>query len=284
MTALRIAAPAALAAALVPLGCSLLLSTPGEQCTEDSDCASLGSAFAGTKCVKSTCQTPPAPPNPTWGCVGHVEPPDGGAMVEVTVQLLDLISMMPAPGLTADLCSKYDPPCANPLETNLAPDATGNVTVTVASDFEGYLLVQGSNYLTTLVFLDQVAMPKNPVVLLLTPGVEMGIAGQANVTLDPSAGLLLMRTTSCQYAPAAGVSLTISPSDMQTGFYVVNSVASPNATETDTSGNAGFANVEPGTPTITATLGPGGEAMGQITTLVRPGAVTYQILRPSPNP
>jgi hypothetical protein len=284
MAALRITAPVALAAALLPLGCSLLLSTPGDQCTVDADCADLGSAFAGTVCIENTCQPKPPPPDPTWGCIGHVPVPEGGAMVEVTVQLLDLLTSMPVPGLTVQLCNKYDPPCASPLEIGLTPDAQGNVTVTVASDFEGYLLVEGAGYLNTLVFLDPLAQPKNEAVLIVSTSEEAGLASAAAVTLNPDGGLLIVRTANCEYDPSAGVSVTLAPSDMQTGFYVINNGLSTSATQTDTSGNAGFVNVTPGTPTITGTLGPGGEELGQITTLVRAGSLTFQILRPTPTP
>jgi hypothetical protein len=282
MLAFRIAAPAALAASLALLGCSLLLTTQEDQCTRDADCQALGSAFAGTVCVDKTCQKPAPPPDPTWGCIGHVAAPEGGAMVSLTVVLDDLITMNPAQGVTASLCSKYDPPCNMPLEKGLAPDAMGRITVTIASDFEGYLQVEGGMYRPTLVFLDQVATPKNEQVLLVSPGAESVLAAQAQVPIDMDAGLVLVRTANCQSEPQAGVSVTISPSDAETRFYVIDNGLSPSATQTDTSGNCGFVNVDPGTPTLTATLGPSGKEMGKLTTLIRGGAVTFQILRPTP--
>lgn len=259
-------------------GCSLVVSTDAEQCTVDADCAARGADFADTTCVEHVCQTRV---DPKWGCVGHVDPPKSGEMVTSTVQLVDLVSTAPVTNVTVKLCSKYDPPCSSPLGTpKVGPD--GSVSVKIASDFQGYLDIQGGGYIPALAFIDAITTASNPQVQLVPPAAEKSLASGAGVTLDPAAGLVLSRTVDCQAKPTAGVSVSIFPSEKETGFYVIASGVSPGATATDTAGNAGFVNVAPGTPTLTATLGQGGKEIGKITTLVRAGAITYQIVGPTP--
>ncbi len=275
-----IARAAVAAGFLASAGCSVIVKTDAEQCEADADCAARGADFAGTVCLEHVCQDKP---DPKWGCIGHVEPPKGSAMITVAVQLVDLVSGLPAKGVTVKLCSKYDPPCNSPLGM---PEvgADGYVSATVTRDFQGYFDVQSSSYLPSLVFLDADVTASNPVVQLVTPGVVDTLAMGVSVTRDPAAGIVLSRTVDCQLTASSGVSISIFPSAKETAFYLIASGVSPGATATDRSGDSGFINVAPGTPTITATRGQGGEVIGKVTTLVRAGAVTYQLLPPTPLP
>ena len=275
-------APAALAAVvLASTGCSVVLKTDAEQCEVDADCAARGAEFADTVCLENVCQAK-VEVDPKWGCLGHVVPPkSGGSMVTVSVKLLDLVSSAPLKEVTARLCSKYDPLCSSPLGM---PElgADGTISATVASNFEGYFDVQAPGYIPSLVFLDVVATAFNPEIFMLPPGVTDTLASGAGVTVDPKAGFVLGATVDCTLKVSAGVSVSISPSAKETGFYVIASGVSPGATATDNTGNAGFANVAPGTPTFTTTRGPGGEKIGAETTLVHAGSVTHLILPPTP--
>jgi hypothetical protein len=272
-------ARAALAAwFLASSGCSLVVSSDAEQCTIDADCAARGADFADTTCVEHVCQTKV---DPKWGCLGKVEPRKPGSMVTIKLQLLDLVSTAPAKNLTVKLCSKYDPPCASPLGTP-KPEADGFYSVTVASDFQGYYDIQGPGYLPSLAFLDPVFDEANSDISLIPASAAKSLAAGAGVTLDPDAGLVAARTVDCQSQRTSGVSVSIFPSKKETGYYLIGSGISPSATATDSSGNSGFVNVEPGTPTLTATRGQGGAEIGKVTTLIRAGSVTYQIVGPTP--
>jgi hypothetical protein len=280
MVALRFSiARAALAAGfLACMGCSVIVKTDAEQCEADADCGARGAEFAGTVCLEHVCQ---AKPDPKWGCIGHIDPPKGGAMIDVAVQLVDLVSGSPVKGAAVKLCSKYDPPCNSPLGM---PEvgADGFVSAKVARDFQGYFDVQLAGYLPSMVFLDAAVTASNPVVQLVTPSVVDTLASGVGVTRDPAAGIVLSRTVDCQLTASAGVSISIFPSAKETAFYLIASGVSPGATATDRSGDSGFINVAPGTPTVSATRGQGGELIGKVTTLVRAGTVTYQLLPPTP--
>lgn len=237
---------------LASTGCSLVVKTDADQCTENADCAARGPDFAGTvciahvclecgadadctargaefansACVANVCQTKV---DPKWGCIGHVDPPMPGSMVTAGAKILDLVSTEPVKNFTAKLCSKYDPQCSSPLSPpKLAAD--GSATVTVASDFQGYLDVQAPGYLPALVFLDLTAIATNPVILLLPTAVIDNLAMGAKVLRDPAAGIVLGRTVDCEYKPSAGVSVSIFPSTTETAFYVIGSGVSPGAT------------------------------------------------------
>jgi hypothetical protein len=265
------------AVVLVSTGCSVIVKTDAEQCDADADCTARGADFTDTVCVEHVCQ---AKVDPKWGCLGHVEPRMGGSMVTVKLQLLDIVSGAPPKNLAVKLCSKFDPPCNGALSPETVA-ADGTVTVSVASDFQGYLDIQGAEYLPTLVFIDPLFDALNGDISMITKGSVNGLAMQAMVPLDPAAGLIAARTVDCESKRSAGVSVTIFPSGDQTGYYLIGSGISPSATATDSSGNSGFVNVAPGTPTLTATRGPNGQEIGKVTTLVRAGAITYQIVGPT---
>ncbi len=263
-------------------GCSLALDVAEAQCSTDADCEGRGADFAGTICLDQTCQTKPAPVDPKWGCVGKVEPPKAGGMDTIKLQMLDLISNKPAKGLSIKLCNKYDPMCAAPIGMPV-PDEMGWVSSTVPSDVETYLEVISvdDSYMPALVFMDHVAAHKNTDIQLVPPDIAKGLGTTAGVTIDPATGIVLVRTADCTDERSAGVSTTIFPSDKETRFYVINSSVSPNATKTDSAGNAGFVNVAPGNPEIAGTLGPDGMGIGKVTTLIRAGFMTFQVLRPT---
>jgi hypothetical protein len=261
--------------------CSLALKTDGEQCSVDADCAARGDAFAGMVCTENVCV---APPDPKWSCIGSVMAPVAGSKVTYKAQLLDLITGNPVTdGVTAKLCNKLDPPCATPLGT-VMPDSMGWISASVAPTFEGYFEVSDASmtYLPTLLFMDLVAGAHNTDILLIPVSAEMGLSTNAGVPLDPTAGLVLVRTADCTGLRSAGVSVSLSPPATETRFYLINNTPLTSATETDGSGNAGFVNVAAGSVALTGAVAASGEELGKVTTLVRAGTMSYQILRPTP--
>jgi cytochrome c5 len=284
MVSLPSLARTALAAGLLACaGCSLALQTDAEQCVTDADCSSRGAGFVGTFCQSSVCvekHDAAPPPDPKWGCIGSVEPIQAGKMDTLSTKILDLISGMPPTGISLKLCNKYDPPCASPLGMPV-PDVDGKVTVTVPSDTEAYLEITGGGYIPTLLFLDHRAEPTNPEELLVPSATVDALSSAVGVPYDNSKGILLVRTTDCTLYPTAGAAISIFPAGNATRFYTINSLTTPNASQTDSAGNAGYVNVEPGTPTVTGTVGPEGKTYGSVTTLIRAGHMTAVIVPPT---
>lgn len=286
MTPSRFLAAVALATWLSgTAACSLALKTDAEQCTVDADCAARGPTFADTVCSDNVCVAKTAP-DPKWSCIGSVPPLTSGGMTTVKVQMLDLVTGSPVTSnLDIKLCAKLDPSCATVLGTP-STDSMGWVSVTVKSDFDGFLDVTDTSntYVPSLVFLDLVAVAKNTDILLVPKSAEAGLATSAMVTIDPTAALLLVPMVDCTGARTAGASVSLSPKAKETGFYVISNAPVATATETDSAGNAGFINVTaPSTPVLTGTVAATGQEFGKVTTLVRAGTMTYQLVRPTPN-
>ena len=268
------------AAYLASTGCSLALKTDGDQCLEDADCAARGPGFTGTVCLDKVCQTPP---DTTWACVGHVAPPVAGPDYVATIMLVDAISQSPVTDATVLLCSKLDPPCASPLQT-VTVAADGTASASVAPTFNGYFSIQSTKYLPTLYFIDTggTAAPSN--VSLISPAAQAGLNQTLGITADPDNGSVNISLSDCNHQKAAGAQFAIDPAGASLPYYSIASVISRTATETDASGNGGFINAQPGSSTLTVSLAKTGETVGQVTTLVRAGTLTFQPMRPTPLP
>jgi hypothetical protein len=283
MSFLRSPAGLVMAAGLLTSGCSLAFKTDAEQCVTDADCTARGSDFVGTICQANVCVEKPEagpPPDPKWGCIGSIEPLQAGKMDTLGTQVVDLLSGQPPTGVTLKLCNKYDPACASPLGTPTLT-ADGHVSVTVPSDMEVYIEITGGKYIPTLLFLDHRAEPKNPQELLVPMDTVNALAAQVGVPYDTSKGILLVRTTDCTYKPTGGAAITIFPAGTATRFYTIDNLPTPNASQTDSQGNAGYLNVDPGTPTVSGTVGVGGKTYGELTTLIRAGYMTALIVPPT---
>jgi hypothetical protein len=310
MTLSRFLAGTALTAIVLGgAACSLVLKTDSEQCNTNSDCTARGTAFANTMCTNNVCVANGLPdsgadsgaPDPKWGCIGEVPPLDAGSMMTFKLQLLDLISNAPVTqNLDVKLCAKLDPTCQTPLGcsasdagcpvvSTLTPDSMGNVSAMVASNFDGYLDIDDTSgtYVPSLVFVDLavVHVSANSQVLLVTKSAESGLATNAMVTINPADALLLVPIVDCTGARTAGASAALSPAQAgATEFYDINSALMTSATQTDSSGNMGFVNVTaPASVTVIGTVAATGKEFGKVTTLVRAGGMTYQILRPTTN-
>ncbi len=269
-----------LGSSLAACGCSVAVGGLDEvQCKTDADCEARGGEFAGSVCLDDVCTAKEI--DPKWGCIGNVEPLQSGGMDTLKSIFLDLITNEAAQGISVKLCNKYDTPCSAPLATP-TPEADGSVTVTIPSDVEAYLEVTGPDYYPLIAFLDHDVQAENPVVFVIPSGVAAALADNAGVTIDDTKGILLLRTADCTGSATAGASVSIFPSDKETRFYTIQNSVTPDATKTDSAGNAGFVNVTPGTVTAHGTIGPGGQEYGAVQTLIRAGTVTAQILRPTP--
>jgi hypothetical protein len=264
--------------ALACSACSVVVSTPKEQCAVDADCDARG--FANAACESSVCVPKQ---DPIWGCVGHISGEVGTGMVHIHFLLLDVVYNSPLAKADVKLCSKYDTTCATPIYKQMPVDPkTGAVDFDVPANFLGYLDVVDPDHLEILLFVDTTtdSGALDPEILVPTEGIVSNIAKQAHVMYDDTKSLILLRTTDCRIKTTGGVSMSIFPQS-GIGFYLIDSVADTTASVTDAAGNAGFVNVDVGTPTITGTLGPHGETIGKVTTLTRAHTASYVVMHPT---
>jgi hypothetical protein len=96
-------------------------------------------------------------------------------------------------------------------------------------------------------------------------------------------GHVLLIAYDCLRRPAQGVRLVSSDADQQSSsFYVLKRIPSLTATETDSSGRAGFINLPAGSVSLASEIAANGRRIAAVSILVRPGAITYLSLVPSP--
>jgi hypothetical protein len=265
---------------LQAVGCSVLVEPGREQCSSDGDCQARGGAFSGAVCRASICQ-----PDPVWSCLGSVMwPAQQPHKVTVTMTVRDLVTEMGIPEVSARLCRKLDPSCADPVDSDLRSDQDGTIVAAVDAGFDGYIEVAAADYMTGLYFFyPPVQDARRLTVLpLLRPAVLAQLASVSGQKVVPERGHVLLAAYDCQGQTAAGVRLSIDGGDDQTsGFYVVRKLPSTVATGTDGSGQGGFINLPPGTVNVSGELS-ADRPIAYLSVFVRPGQITFTSLVPSP--
>ena len=260
--------------------CSLLVDADRQQCTVHSDCQA-DPANAGAVCVEGVCQ-----PNPTWACLstGIALPPVDPKPARITMQLRDLVTEQALVGATARVCRKLDYECAQPMASNLIGDSNGDLVVDTMVGFDGYVEVQARDRMPGIYFFhppvtgDRV-IPNVPLIRLSD---LVQFAGLLNKGIQESRGHVMLGAYDCLGRPAEGVNLWSDDGDVQTTpFYSVGRLPSVSATGTDTSGRGGIINLKPGPVTVTGRVGDG-RLVGTVGLFVRPRAITYTSMFPTP--
>jgi hypothetical protein len=271
---------AGVAALLDATGCSVLVDPGREQCATDGDCQARGAAFAGSVCRSSICQ-----PDPVWSCLGSVMwPAQQPHKVTVTMTVRDLVTEVGTPDVSARLCRKLDPSCADPVAGDLRSDQDGTIVAEVDAGFDGYLEVSAADYMTGLYFFYPPVQDARRITVLplIRPAVLAQLALVSGQQVVPERGHVLLAAYDCQGQTAAGVRLSNDrPDALTSGFYVVRKLPSTAATSTDSSGQGGFINLLPGTVNVSGELS-SDRQVAYLSVLVRPGQITFTSLVPSP--
>ena len=189
------------------------------------------------------------------------------------------------PGATLRACGRLDVACAAPIASGTTA-ADGSLTLSLPSGFAGYLDATAPGTLESLVYVAwPLTMATSTYELQLGPyQLYKTLVMADGGTVDDTQGALFVYTRDCLGTPAPNVALSILPSTKLTRhFYFLNGspIDTLDATAIDAIG--GFANVMPGTVTLTAHLGPKGNKLALFTVQVRPMTLTYVTLTPTPN-
>jgi hypothetical protein len=257
-------------------GCSAVVDAGRVQCTTDADCTKRGESFASSTCVESFCQVADA-----WSCAVHAPLVDKSSKkFSVDFNLFDAVSMKPAAGIDASLCGKLDIECSLPTGT-MKTEADGVVRFDVSSAFDGYVQLNAEGYDPTMIFLPPVtealSLGQFPLTTMVATAV---LGGQLGKPLLPNTGRVLVTTTGCDKQTASGVTLSgENMGDDAAVFYAVGGFPSFTASETDSSGFAGFVNVLPGSVTLSAALSDG-RKIGRVALFVRANYVSVRRLQP----
>jgi hypothetical protein len=260
--------------------CSVLVDPNREQCSTDGDCRARGGAFADSICMASVCQ-----PDPTWSCLGAVSWPEQPPhKVTVSLTVRDLVTETATADVAARLCRKLDLSCTEPVASDLRSDQDGSIVTEVDAGFDGYVELTAAGYMTGLYFFYPPVQADRRLNLL--PLIRPEVLGQFALVsgrqIVPERGHVLLAAYDCLGRTTAGVRLQSDQADSETtGFYVVRKFPSTTAVETDSSGQAGYINVPPGTVSLSGELA-GGRPIARLSLLVRPGQITFTSLVPSP--
>jgi hypothetical protein len=255
-----------------------------------------------------------------FACLGHHPFPTASkSSVSFAMTLTDYFTSAPVTSVSVAVCvNPTDPSCALPFATAI-PDATGTVTFmldTSNGPFTGYFKVDPlapgmadgggadgavrdgggdattatpAGYVPARIYYsdDPIADDFTDSWGLFTVSIESALTALFGLTpIDQRLGIALLTVYGCgplkNGVQAAGVSVAIDTSSTKTeGFYIQNGMPSGTATETDSSGVAGFIDVTPGVRTFTATQVSTGTVVSTLSAYVFPGVVTYANVEPT---
>jgi hypothetical protein len=269
-------------ASLVGAGCSVLIDQNRVQCLTNEDCTDHGGEFAtDSVCIQTVCR-----PNPTWACLADDLPapaPAESRKATVTLHIRDLVTDLPTPGVTAQVCLKLDVGCSQPVMRNVQGDQDGNVALQLDVGFDGYIELSTKDTMPGLYFFYPPIDGDRDVPLVpLFPPVELSKLAALNAkAVMPDRGHLIVGVYDCQHQPAAGVTLSTPDGDAATSsFYVLQKIPTATALATDLSGRGGFINLRAGQVAVVGDLADG-RRVGSANVFVRPGSVTYTSLVPT---
>jgi hypothetical protein len=252
---------------------------PTPQCKADPDCAAIGPEYVGGRCVATQCR-----PNPKWRCTAPALSPASG-MTELTVPVVDALSLSLVPRVRIVACNKLDLTCAMPV-ANATTGSDGKLKITVPANFSGYLQqTERSDYAPAMYFLPTVlpadgVLPNFP--LLLSGVIIDALALALGVGLDPKRGHMMLISDDCFGMAVPGVSFTSPQADKSTvQFYVRDQLPSTMATDTADAGNGGYLNFPAGTAVISTREVKNGIDLATVSVLVRPGFISVSYIRPA---
>jgi hypothetical protein len=261
--------------------CSALVDHGRQQCNTNDDCQQRGGSFANSTCVDNVCEA-----DPKWSCVGQLSwPPAESRKFNVTIHIRDLITEDATPNVTARLCRKVDTMCAQPVPGEFTGNSLGDLLLRVDGGFDGYVEIKAPDKMPGLYFFyPPVAEDREiPFVPLFHPAILNQFAMLGMKTTLPDRGHVILITYNCLHSPAEGVRLvSANADDKSSTFYVNKGLPNLAATETDSSGRAGFINLPAGSANVASELVSDGRQIAYVSVLVRPSAITYLSLVPSP--
>jgi len=266
---------------LLPSACSLAVDAGRSQCRSETDCTTGANALAAARCVNGLCEA-----RQEWSCVDVPAAQQrelAGASVGVALPVVDLQARPPGTALEASLCRKLDVNCEAPTQV-MSMSGSGDYTLELPSEFDGYLSVRGESVVPTLYFLSPPLEPgeRLPTLTLLTESLIGSLAAQLDVPLIEERGLALFSIQDCDGLLSSGVAFEAREADASTTrFYNLDGLPAVPAAVTGTEGSGGFLNVPAGPLTVDARLPDGAAPLASASVWVRPGFISYGRLRPA---
>ena len=221
---------------------------------------------------------------PRWACLENhatTPAPATGPNIKLTYRFIDYPFLERVPNLTVRACNVPDPAftCASSPGQGTT-NAPGEAVLALEKNFfDGYAQVSGPDYGTTLIYLPRLTKDFVGFFGIPSEATFDALAAQGAMptgeALKPERGNLVVSVIDCAGGAAAGVKLTIEPSEGSTPFYFKEGSPERDAQMTDDDANVGgyggFLNVRANTPiTVHATVAENGRKYDAHTVMVRP--------------
>lgn len=248
--------------------------TPVEVCEELFDCP------ANEICSEEQCVAPgeaALSTNERWACLDSLTSVTDPQDVTITLPLQSSEGSALA-GATATLCRALDPKCqleGNPVFTS---DENGEIELTLAEDFAGFLQITAENHYDHLYYLPRprILAGRQPRVFMITLATGTAQAEFLEITLDETRGAVLAEAFDCSGTEADGVVMRLTGVDGATELnYVVSGVPVRGQVETQPDyGSAMIFNVRADSHVVEMTNRATHKTLGNLAATVRPLTVT----------
>jgi hypothetical protein len=230
------------------------------------------------------------------GCAGKPWPAFAAASLGVHLTITSFTAATPFPGVLVKVCGATDHDCTSPLDTaTTGADGTVDVTMPTGPGGEGgYFDFSGPSIAPTALELEFVNLVSSradedkPMINIGASTLDLNtwglLRGSYNLPQDPGTrSRFFIQAKSCGGSNLPGVTVTSSSADSEAVFgYVAGGLPSKTATETDSSGLAGWENHPAGPTTITITKASTRQKLLTYDYFVRSGVVVAVALPPGP--
>jgi hypothetical protein len=192
------------------------------------------------------------------------------------------MSQQPIPGATIRVCRKLDVTCSNPVSSQTISSPQG-ATFSLENGFSGYLQAEVENYLPSLYFFNP-PLDRDLTTIMIpvaTQAEYVALLSVMGVTPNPQRGTAVFQSFDCIGNTAAGISYSTLNSDPQSkAFYYSGGLPSPTATETDSFGYGGVANLPAGSISVNTHLSTPRADLAIISLVVRPQTLSFALVVP----
>jgi hypothetical protein len=281
--------------------CSLLVVPKTKQCENTADCQTRGDDFADSICVSNVCtyqcsttndciargaeswntrcKEHLCTPSEEWGCVLPDQPPPEGQITTKTynlsLQVADMLSQVPVPDVTAQLCLIRDLACASPVGKAVVSDAKGRLALKVPGAFDGYVQLVAEDRVPGLYFPPTVTEDRDDPPIALAKAEDLAPFGAIFGGFKPDRGTVMVSVADCAGMPAEGVSFESASADKVAATWYSENNLPIGTVATDQTGFGGFFNMPAGVATIWVVSKETKHLIGSIGLFVNPGALSY---------
>jgi hypothetical protein len=263
------------------LVCAALCGLTASGCTELASGSDL--LEMEPRMLAGSAGSPPVE-DPKWACLDGSERPSAVLLrptVTFSLALNDPSTRSVPPGASVRACNRFDLECATPVLGPLELSADNLFHLSLPQGFDGFLEITSPAIIPSLyVFSRPLQTDLDDEFIVVSLATARGLAASGSVQLDPTLGLVAVRTRDCLGELTAGV--RFSNDKGGTAFAFVDGLPVVGYDESNAEGLGGFVNVPLGTVVLQGQEAMSGRVSGTATVLMRAGWIAIVELDPRP--